>query len=56
MSEIPFMVNKAELVKKIADLAREKTIDGILVCVMNQTRQGCGLPLIFAVMLVLALF
>ncbi|WP_270769947.1 DNA gyrase subunit A [Lactobacillus crispatus] len=29
VSEIPFMVNKAELVKKIADLAREKTIDGI---------------------------
>lgn len=29
VTEIPFMVNKAELVKKIADLAREKTIDGI---------------------------
>ena len=29
VSEIPFMVNKAELVKKTADLAREKTIDGI---------------------------
>lgn len=29
VSEIPFMVNKAELVKKIADLAREKIIDGI---------------------------
>lgn len=29
VSEIPYMVNKAELVKKIADLAREKIIDGI---------------------------
>ena len=29
ISELPFMVNKAELVKKIADLARSKTIDGI---------------------------
>ncbi len=29
VTEIPFMVNKAELIKKIADLAREKTIDGI---------------------------
>lgn len=29
VTELPYMVNKAELVKKIADLAREKTIDGI---------------------------
>lgn len=29
VTEIPFMVNKAELIKKIADLAREKDIDGI---------------------------
>lgn len=29
VTEIPFMVNKAELIKKIADLARSKTIDGI---------------------------
>ncbi|MCX0291572.1 DNA gyrase subunit A [Lactobacillus kullabergensis] len=29
VSEIPYLVNKAELVKKIADLARAKTIDGI---------------------------
>lgn len=29
VSELPYLVNKAELVKKIADLAREKTIDGI---------------------------
>ncbi|CCI86827.1 DNA topoisomerase (ATP-hydrolyzing) subunit A [Lactobacillus gigeriorum DSM 23908 = CRBIP 24.85] len=29
VSELPYMVNKAELVKKIADLARSKTIDGI---------------------------
>ena len=29
VTELPYMVNKAELVKKIADLAREKVIDGI---------------------------
>ena len=29
VTEIPYLVNKAELVKKIADLARSKTIDGI---------------------------
>ena len=29
VTEIPYLVNKAELVKKIADLARAKTIDGI---------------------------
>ncbi|QNQ81599.1 DNA gyrase subunit A [Lactobacillus sp. PV012] len=29
ITELPFMVNKAELVKKIADLARNKVIDGI---------------------------
>ncbi|MCR1902743.1 DNA gyrase subunit A [Lactobacillus taiwanensis] len=29
VSELPYLVNKAELVKKIADLAREKVIDGI---------------------------
>ncbi|BDR59745.1 DNA gyrase subunit A [Lactobacillus xylocopicola] len=29
VTELPYLVNKAELVKKIADLARSKTIDGI---------------------------
>ena len=29
VTELPYLVNKAELVKKIADLARAKTIDGI---------------------------
>lgn len=29
VTELPYLVNKAELVKKIADLAREKIIDGI---------------------------
>lgn len=29
VTELPYLVNKADLVKKIADLAREKTIDGI---------------------------
>ena len=52
VTEIPFMVNKAMLVQKIAELARDKVIDGITGFVMNQTVMGCGLPLIFAVMLV----
>ncbi|WEV70873.1 DNA gyrase subunit A [Lactobacillus sp. ESL0785] len=29
VTELPYLVNKAELVKKIADLARSKTVDGI---------------------------
>ncbi|RMC52063.1 DNA gyrase subunit A [Lactobacillus sp. ESL0228] len=29
VTELPYLVNKAELIKKIADLARSKTIDGI---------------------------
>lgn len=29
VTELPYMVNKAELVKKIAELARDKVIDGI---------------------------
>ena len=29
VTELPYLVNKAELVKKIAELAREKVIDGI---------------------------
>ncbi|MDF7637835.1 DNA gyrase subunit A [Lactobacillus sp. ESL0791] len=29
ITELPYLVNKAELVKKIADLARAKTVDGI---------------------------
>ncbi|CCI84627.1 DNA topoisomerase (ATP-hydrolyzing) subunit A [Lactobacillus pasteurii DSM 23907 = CRBIP 24.76] len=29
VSELPYMVNKAELIKKIVELARAKTIDGI---------------------------
>ena len=45
VSEIPFMVNKAELVKKIADLAREK-IDGITGVRDEPTRLVCGSQLI----------
>ncbi|GFZ26540.1 DNA gyrase subunit A [Lactobacillus corticis] len=40
VTEIPFMVNKAELVKKIADLARERTIDGITGVRDESDQQG----------------
>ncbi len=38
VSELPYLVNKAELVKKIADLAREKQLMVLPEFVMNQTR------------------
>lgn len=40
ISEIPFMVNKAELVKKIADLARNHDIDGITGIRDESDQQG----------------
>ena len=39
VSELPYLVNKAELVKKIADLAREKLLMALLGFGMNLTRQ-----------------
>ncbi|MDO4912794.1 MAG: DNA gyrase subunit A [Lactobacillus sp.] len=40
VTEIPFMVNKAELVKKIAELARDHVIDGITGIRDESDRQG----------------
>ncbi|KAA9220679.1 MULTISPECIES: DNA gyrase subunit A [Aerococcus] len=40
VSEIPYMVNKAKLVERIADLARDKRIDGITAVRDETGRQG----------------
>lgn len=40
VTEIPYMVNKARLIEKIAELAREKRIDGITALRDESDRQG----------------
>ena len=40
VTELPYQVNKAELVKKIAELARDKKIDGISDVRDESDRQG----------------
>ena len=40
ISELPYMVNKAKLVEKIAELAREKRIDGITYVADESGREG----------------
>ena len=41
MTEIPYMVNKARLIEKMADLVRDKKIDGITgTYAMNPNREG----------------
>jgi DNA gyrase subunit A len=40
VDEIPYMVNKARLVEKIAELAREKDIDGITALTDESDRDG----------------
>ncbi len=40
VTELPYQVNKAELVKKIAELARDKRIDGIAEVRDESDRQG----------------
>ena len=42
VNEIPYQVNKAKLIEKIADLVREKKIDGITAYVINPTAGECG--------------
>ncbi len=39
ISEIPYNVNRAELVKRIADLVNEKILTGISASAMNRTRR-----------------
>ncbi len=40
VTEIPYMVNKARLIEKIADLVREKRIDGITAITDESNREG----------------
>lgn len=40
VTELPYMVNKARLVEKIAELARDKTIEGITALRDESDRQG----------------
>ncbi len=44
VNEIPYQVNKSNLLEKIADLVRDKKIEGITrSCATNPTATGCGL-------------
>ena len=40
VTELPYMVNKANLIKKIADLVKDKKIDGITAISDHSSRQG----------------
>ena len=40
VSELPYLVNKARLIEKIADLVREKKIDGITAVNDHSSREG----------------
>ncbi|BDX39186.1 DNA gyrase subunit A [Tenuifilaceae bacterium CYCD] len=46
VTEIPYMVNKAEMIKKIADLINEKKIDGISYINDESDRQGTRVVII----------
>jgi len=43
ISEIPYMVNKAEMIRKIADLIMRKSWREFHISMMNQIAMGCGL-------------
>ncbi len=47
VSEIPYQVNKAELIKKVADLVNEKKIDGISYA--NDESDRTGMRIVFVV-------
>ena len=46
VTEIPYMVNKAEMIKKIADLINDKKIDGISYINDESDRQGMRIVII----------
>ena len=46
ITEIPYMVNKAEMIKRIADLINEKKIDGIAYINDESDRQGLRIVII----------
>lgn len=43
VSELPYQVNKAKLIERIAELVREKKLTGSLICAMNRTGAACAL-------------
>jgi len=43
VTELPYQVNKARLIEQIAELVKEKKIEGILSCVTSPTKRACGL-------------
>ena len=46
VTELPYLVNKARLIEKIADLVKEKKIDGITALNDHSSREGMRLSLI----------
>jgi DNA gyrase subunit A len=42
VTEIPYQVNKARLVAKIAECMREKRIEGIARCATRATARACA--------------
>ena len=40
VTELPYMVNKARLISKIADLVKEKRVDGIVDLSDQSSREG----------------
>ena len=42
VTEIPYQINKARLLKKIADLVRDKALEGITDCATNQIATACA--------------
>lgn len=45
INEIPYQVNKARLIEKIADLVRDKRLMALQICAMNQIVMVCVLSL-----------
>ena len=44
-TEIPYQVNKAKTIERIAELVKEKNLKAFLNFVMNLTKKGCVLRL-----------
>jgi len=42
VTELPYQVNKSRLIERIAELAREGRIEGIVICGTNQTGRVCA--------------
>lgn len=43
VTELPYLVNKARLIEKIAELVKDKRVDGITDLRDESDRQECGL-------------